>query len=150
MRVVYNGRGLDGKFRLYTRTLSQDHSFPLAGTEDANDPFFAPDGQSVGFFAGGKLKKISVDGGSVVVLCDAPQGRGGSWAEDGMIVAALRFDKGLFSIPSGGGPVLPVTELKQDARQRWPQVLPGAKGGRNNRFTSEQSYSSRLAESNVV
>ena len=49
-------------------------------------PFFSPDGQWLGFFGGGKLKKIAVTGGAPVTLADAPIARGGSWAEDGTIV----------------------------------------------------------------
>jgi serine/threonine-protein kinase len=48
-RIVYTGRGTDGTFRLYTRTLDQDQAAPLAGTEGAYSPFFSPDGQGVGF-----------------------------------------------------------------------------------------------------
>ena len=46
-------------------------------------PFFAPDGQWIGFFAGGKLKKVAVTGGPVVPLCDVRDHRGGAWSEDG-------------------------------------------------------------------
>jgi eukaryotic-like serine/threonine-protein kinase len=35
----------------------------LAGTEGTNYPFLSPDGTFVGFFAEGKLKKISASGG---------------------------------------------------------------------------------------
>jgi len=79
----------------------------------------------VGFFAGGKLKKISVLGGAAV-LCEAPRAVGGSWGDDGNIIAALNPNSGLSRIPSGGGAPQPATELKQEYTHRWPQVLPGA------------------------
>jgi hypothetical protein len=44
-------------------------------------PFFSPDGQWVAFFTAVKLQKISVEGGSAITLCDAPNGTGGSWGE---------------------------------------------------------------------
>ena len=114
-RIVYTGRGSDGTFRLYTRTLDQERAAPLEGTEGGFGPFFSPDGQAVGFFAGGKLKKISVERGGVVVLCDAPGAFGGSWGDDGNIIAALNNGVGILSrITSGGGPVQAVTELKPD------------------------------------
>ena len=128
-RIVYTGRGADGMFRLYTRPLDQEQATTLAGSEGAYGPFFSPDGQAVGFFAGGKLKKTSAERGGVVVLCDASQGIGGSWGEDGNIIAALNgFDGILSRIPSGGGTVEPVKELKPERKEykRWPQVLPGA------------------------
>jgi serine/threonine-protein kinase len=71
-RLVYTGRGADSILRLYTRTLDQGQATALPGTEGAGSPFFAPDGSSVGFFAGGRLKKVSVrEGGGSVVLCEA-------------------------------------------------------------------------------
>jgi WD40 repeat protein len=128
-RLVYTGRDTDNKVRLYTRQLEQKQASPLMGTEGAYAPFFSPDGQFIGFFAGGKLKKISVQGGGIVVLCDAAQGFGGSWSEDGSIIAALNFSTGLSRVPAADGSVQLVTELnpaKRDAAHRWPQVLPGA------------------------
>ena len=56
--------------QLYVRRLDRLQATPLAGTDGAEGPFFAPDGQWIGFFAGGKLKKIAVTGGAVVPLCD--------------------------------------------------------------------------------
>jgi serine/threonine-protein kinase len=125
-RVVYTGHGPDGKFHLYTRTFDAEQAVPLAGAEDGFGPFFSPDGQSVGFFTDDKLKKVSVQGGAAEVLCDAPNGRGGSWGEDGNIIAALDIYSALSRVPAAGGPVQPVTELKLDLAHNWPQVLPGA------------------------
>jgi hypothetical protein len=54
----------------------------------------------------------------VVVLCDVSQGFGGSWGEDGNIIAALNGTTGTLSrIPSGGGVVQPVTELKPEKKE---------------------------------
>src|SRR5258708_10642937 len=51
-------------------TLSLHDALPIfAGTESAEQPFFPPDGQWIGFFAGQQLKKISVLGGAAEVLC---------------------------------------------------------------------------------
>src|SRR5262249_22002782 len=50
------------KPRMYIRRLDQLEATVLAGTENARNPFFSPDGQWIGFFAEGKLKKISING----------------------------------------------------------------------------------------
>ena len=71
-RLAVTLRGGDGKKRPYTRLLYQSQATPLAGTENASYPFFSPDGKWIGFFVDGKLKKISVEGGAAVTLCDAP------------------------------------------------------------------------------
>lgn len=100
----------------------------MPGTENARAPFFSPDGQLVAFFAGDKLKKVSTRGGPVIELCEAPLGAagGGSWGEDGNIVAAPNYV--LSRIPSAGGALRPLTELTQgEIVHRWPQVLQGGK-----------------------
>ncbi len=122
-RLMYVSQG-----RLFTRRLDQPKATELAGTDGAFAPFFSPDGQWVAFFASGKLKKVSVEGGSAITLCDSPLGRGGSWGEDGTIIAALSNNGSLERIPSAGGAPALVTQLAQgEATQRWPQILPGGK-----------------------
>jgi serine/threonine-protein kinase len=110
--------------------MDQPKAVELAGTGEAYAPFFSPDGQWLVFFAQGKLKKISVEGGSAVALCDAPLGRGGSWGEDGTIIACLSNNSSLSRIPSAGGAPALVTQLalgQGEVTQRWPQILPGGK-----------------------
>ena len=122
-RVVYVSQG-----RLFTRRLDQPNATELTETQGAFAPFFSPDGQWVAFFAPGKLKKISVEGGAAIALCDSLAGRGGSWGDDGNIIAALDLHVGLSRIPSAGGPPTPVTECRAErVTHRWPQVLPGGK-----------------------
>ena len=71
-RLAFVASGADQKRRIYVRSLDQLQATALSGTENAVDHFFSPDGQWIGFFADGKLKKISVQGGAAVTLCDAP------------------------------------------------------------------------------
>jgi predicted Ser/Thr protein kinase len=124
-RLVY-----ESQHRLYTRRLDQPKAIELAGTEGAFSPFFSPDGQWVAFFAQGKLKKVSVEAGSPISLCDANTGiptLSGSWGEDGNIIALLGLPGGLSRISSaGGGKPTPVTEAQNEGHN-WPQVLPGDK-----------------------
>ena len=112
---------------IYVRHLDQLEATLLPGTEDGFAPFFSPDGQSIGFFANGKLRKTATKGGSPFTICDAPQGRGGAWAEDGTIVFAASATGGvLLRVPSTGGTPEAVTELAEGERtHRWPQLLPG-------------------------
>ncbi|HLW84486.1 MAG TPA: protein kinase [Candidatus Sulfotelmatobacter sp.] len=114
---------------LFTRKLDQPVATELLITAGATSPFFSPDGQWIGFIAGGKLRKISVEGGGEVVLCDASSSyTGADWGEDGNIVASLRISGGLSRISSAGGIPTPVTELEGEERtHRWPQILPGGK-----------------------
>jgi len=127
-RIVLPVRSADGKQQvLATRLLDQPKATPLAGTEGGADAFFSPDGRWIGFFAEGKLKKISVLGGAAVTLCDAPSPRGGSWGEDGNIVAALTANAGLSRISAAGGAPQELTRRKAgEQTHRWPQILPGS------------------------
>ena len=126
-RLALTLRGADSKVRLHTRLLNQSQVTPLAGTENAHGPFFSPAGDWIGFFAYGKLKKIAVESGAAVTLCDAPRGYGGSWGEDGNIIAALNQTDVLSRVPSGGGMPVPVTKFNSgELTHRWPQVLPGS------------------------
>ena len=114
--------------RLFTRRMDQPKAVELAGTQEASAPFFSPDGQWLAFFTQGKIKKISVEGGAAITVCDAPLARGGSWGQDGTIIAALSNNGSLSRIPSAGGAPALVTQLAQgEATQRWPQILPGGK-----------------------
>ena len=129
-RLALVASGADQKRRIYVRSLDHLQATALSGTENARDPFFSPDSQWIGFFADGKLKKISVQGGMAVMLCDAPTDRGGSWGEDGTIVFTPDIVVALSKVSSTGGTPQPLTSLDKDvgeATQRWPQVLPGGK-----------------------
>jgi serine/threonine-protein kinase len=129
-RLVFSSQDADGTRRLFTRPLDQPKVVPLSGTEGASAPFFSPDGQWVGFFAQGKLKKTRIDGGQPVSLCDAPSGRGASWGENGTIIAALDAQVGLSQVPAEGGKAVSVTKLNLEIGEnthRWPQILPGGK-----------------------
>jgi serine/threonine-protein kinase len=128
-RLVFVSEASDGVRHLFTRRLDQPKAAPLPGTEGAYAPFFSPDGQWVGFFGQGKLKKTRIDGGEPVTLCDAPAGRGASWGDDGNIIAALDSQTVLSQVPSGGGKAVSVTNFSLgENTHRWPQVLPGGKG----------------------
>jgi serine/threonine-protein kinase len=117
------------KQRLATRRLDQSEFAPLSGTEGADKPFFSPDGQWIGFFADGKLKKIAVQGGVPVTLCDAPSVWDASWGDDGKIIIIPTYvGGGLLRIPSTGGAPAPVAKLNPETGERHvsPQVLPGS------------------------
>jgi hypothetical protein len=127
-RLAFVSQSTDGIPQLFIRRLDQPKADRMLGTEGSYAPFFSPDGQWVGFFARGKLKKTRVDGGKPVILCDASSGRGASWGEDGNIIAALDPQEGLSQVSSGGGNAIPITKLAPgEDSHRWPQVLPGGK-----------------------
>jgi serine/threonine-protein kinase len=127
MRVVFVSRTADGRTRLFTRQLEEPEATLLPGTDGARGPFISPDGRWVGFWADGRLKKISVDGGSPVIICDAGDLLGASWGDDDTIVAALGDPGKLWRIPATGGsmPRIAIDLSAEMTLPRWPQILPG-------------------------
>ena len=112
---------------LYVRHLDRLDAQLLAGTEGAQNPFFAPDGRWIGFFATGMLKKVAPDGGAVVTLCAAAGQRGGWWGTDDVIVFASA--EGLSRVSaSGGTPALLVANKPEEPVASFPQVLPRGRG----------------------
>ena len=130
-RLVFIARGPSGGlWQLFARRLDELKATPLAGTEGAYAPFFSPDGNSVGFFASGRLSKIALEGGTVTRLCPAEDARGGAWSDDGLIVFSPRPDGPLFSVSSDGGTPSQLTTLDKassETTHRWPQFLPGSR-----------------------
>jgi serine/threonine-protein kinase len=117
--------GTGGRTGLYLRSLDQFDSTALPGTDGAANPFFSPDGQWVGFFAGGKLKKIALSGGQPVSVCDAPSSRGEAWSLDDVIFFTPSSGSGLWRVAAGGGKPEEVTKRQEgELSHRWPQVLP--------------------------
>ncbi len=122
MVFVANASGADPV--IWLRSVDQVTARPLPGTEHAQLPFWSPDSRWVGFFAEGKLKKISVAGGPVQVLADVADPFGGSWGTDGSIIFA-RLIGAIFRVSSGGGIVTAVTKVDTIIKaHRWPQFLP--------------------------
>jgi len=123
-RIAYLSRG-----HIFTRRLDEASAIGLAITQGATSPFFSPDGRWIGFTANGKLRKVSVEGGSEIVLCDAGASYiGGDWGEDGYIVMSPTAHAGLARVSAAGGSPVPITELRGEERShRYPQVLLGGK-----------------------
>jgi serine/threonine protein kinase len=128
-RLVYLASVAGGRPKLFIRRLDQPNATELPGTEDARSPFFSPDGRSIGFLAGDKINKISVEGGAVVPVSGVPGITGGSnatWSDDGIFFS--RPFAGVVRIPAAGGSPTPVTELiNGEFGHLVPQVLPGGK-----------------------
>ena len=91
----------DGSPRLWLRPLEQAEARPLAGTEGAEAPFWAPDSRSVGFFAAGGLHRLDVAGGAPQVLANTGgNGFRGSWSTDGAILFQRQGSVEQASMPS--------------------------------------------------
>jgi Tol biopolymer transport system component len=128
-RVAFVARQ-DGKNSLWVRSLDRLEATPLRGTEDAFFPFWSPDGVSLAFFMHGKLWRMDLNGGSPVAICDAPEGRGGSWGSGSVIVFPPSSWGPIAQVPAEGGTPKPVTKAVftyGGVSDRWPWFLPDGK-----------------------
>ncbi len=117
-----------GVQQLYARAMNQLGATPIAGTSGAQNPFFSPDGQWVGFWSAGKLQKVPLAGGPAVQLCDAAAIFGASWGSDDTIVFATARNGGLWRVSAAGGtPQALTTPQEGEYSHRLPHVLPGGR-----------------------
>ena len=101
-RIAFTAVSGDSAPRLFVRSLDSRDATAIDGTDGAKQPFWSPDGMSLGFFARGKLMKVAVAGGVPVYICDAPDGKGGAWSPTGTIVFGPEHDlRG--TLPGVGG-----------------------------------------------
>jgi len=115
-----------GKTLLWLRPLNSPSAEPLAGTEGAVQPFWSPDGRSIGFFADGKLKSVRAFGGPVSTLCDAPFAFGGSWSTEGIIIFVPQLNDTIYKVPASGGSPTPLMGLDNSkfSSFAYPVFLP--------------------------
>jgi serine/threonine protein kinase len=116
----------DGVRRLWVRPLNMLDAFSVPGTEDATYPFWSPDGRAIGFFAGGKLKKIDPANGVATTLCDVSDEAGGTeagatWNANGIII----FSNGgrLHRVSANGGTAVRLA-ITSDGRERTTLAHP--------------------------
>jgi Tol biopolymer transport system component/predicted Ser/Thr protein kinase len=121
--VTVDGEGRSG---LWIRAADGLQTRALPDTDGAIFPFWSPDSQQIGFFAGGKLKTVAITGGLPMIVCNVRSARGGSWNREGTIILALDYQGGIFRVPASGGEPVPVTTLQQgkQSTHRWPHFLP--------------------------
>ena len=116
----------NGKAQLSLRALDRFEAKPVSGTEGAFSPFFSPDGQWVAFFSEAKLKKVSIQGGEPITLCEARMPHGGTWGPDDTIIFADSEGLILSRVSASGGKKESLPNKYED-RAFLPQFLPGGK-----------------------
>jgi Tol biopolymer transport system component len=117
-----------GVQQIYLRPMDSLEARPVPGTEGAVNPFFSPDSQWLGFFAGQKLKKVSIGGGAAVSLSDAAQSFGASWSSSGTIAFSPLQVSTIEQVSEAGGVTRPLTKLeKGEISHRRPEFMPGGK-----------------------
>jgi serine/threonine protein kinase len=148
--LAYVASTPDGKSILWLRPIDSLQAQSLPGTDGAAYPFWSPDNRFIGFFAGGKLKKVETSGGPPFTICDASDGRGGTWNQQGDILLTPSVNTTIFRVSSSGGPLVPVTTMdpsKNETTHRWPYFLPD---GRHFLYWSGSVFAPRETLTNSV
>jgi serine/threonine protein kinase/Tol biopolymer transport system component len=114
---------------IWVQSLGELTPRKLDGTEGAAFPFWSPDGKFLAFFANGHIKKVPAAGGPVTILAEAPNGRGGSWNQDNVIIYEPDYRDSLWRVGANGGTPVRLTkfELGKHTTHRWPRFLPDGK-----------------------
>jgi Tol biopolymer transport system component/tRNA A-37 threonylcarbamoyl transferase component Bud32 len=94
--------------QLWLHAMDGTSTRPLPGTEGAALPFWSPDSRAIGFFAGGKLRRVGVAGGVSATLADVAVPTGGTWSRNGVVLFGTLGTAGLSQVPASGGAVVSV------------------------------------------
>jgi eukaryotic-like serine/threonine-protein kinase len=128
-RVAFAARSPKERNSIWVRKLDSATAERLPGTDGAFALFWSGDGKYLGFFADGKLRKVSAAGGPVTVLAEAPNARGGAWNRDNVILFAPDYRESLWKVSATGGDATRATVLdpSKHTTHRWPAFLPDGK-----------------------
>ncbi len=122
-RLVYAG-DVDGVPYLFDRKMDSNDVSKLPGTDGAYMPFFSPDGRWISFFADDRLKKIDLQSKSIpVTLCDAPDARGATWADNDTIYIVLNQGASIHKVSAAGG-VVEKVPMRSTTGVGYPEMLP--------------------------
>jgi eukaryotic-like serine/threonine-protein kinase len=124
-RLAFVATDSSGKNQIWIRGLDSLNNRALSGTDGAEYPFWSPDGNSLGFFAGGKLKRISLSNEEPETLCDAAHPSGGTWSKNDVILFSVNAGAAINRISSKGSTATAVISATQsETSYRFPSFLP--------------------------
>jgi Tol biopolymer transport system component len=126
--LAFAATDASGNSFLWVRDLSSSEAQRIEQTEGALLPFWSPDSQFIGFWAGAKLKKVRRSGGIPEVIYSVPEIAQGTWGPDGSILFARAVNSPILRISPTDGAATPVTSLlPSQVSQMWVQFLPDGK-----------------------
>ena len=151
-RMVFlaSGVGTGGNKTLWLRHTGDLMPRILKGTEDAAYPFWSPDNRSVGYFSGGSLWSVDVEGGEPRKICNAKYAGGGSWSKYGTIIFSPSTSDPILRVPATGGDPVAVTRVdtsKQELYHQYPLFLPD---GEHFLFLARTIYTNLKANADSV
>ena len=124
-KLAFVAASSGGATLIWVRPIDSPTPRALEGTDGASNVFWSPDSQELGFFAGGRLKRIPAAGGAAQVICSIPGVEGASWGSRGVILIGTRGT--LLQVSAAGGEPVPATALNAAAGDQFherPDFLP--------------------------
>jgi serine/threonine-protein kinase len=122
-----------GDVELYVRELDALEALPIPNTAHAmqgtRNPFFSPDGKSIGYRApNGSIVSVAIDGRPPVTILDRLTGSftGGWWSADNSVIFANTERLERVSA-AGGSASEPLIPARQEGGVAGPVVLPGGR-----------------------
>jgi eukaryotic-like serine/threonine-protein kinase len=147
---TFAAKDAEGKTLLWLRSLGELGAKSIAGTQGASFPFWSADSRFLAFFADGKLQKVDISGAPPLPICDAPNGRSGSWNRDGVILFSPDSTTGIMRVPAAGGVPKPATTLdavRAETTHRWATFLPD---GRHFLYMAGSHSTGSKSEANAI
>lgn len=124
-KLAYVAVTQGGEQRIYLRAMDTAEIRPVPGTEGATNPFFSPNGQWLAFVAGGKLRRIPLNGSVAETMVDVGAIFGATWGGQHRIVFAPDASV-LQQTSDTGGTARPLTRFETgETLHMWPEFLPG-------------------------
>src|SRR5262249_46391318 len=121
--------GLQRQLWIYSLATGESHQVP--GVDDANFPFWSPDGRHLGFVTrSDTLMRMGAAGGPPQRLAPAGPFPSGRWNEQGVILFQSTDQRTILRIPAAGGTPVSVTTLDtahDELRHSNPRFLPDGK-----------------------
>ena len=139
--IIFSGQDQTGVRRLWTRALESSEVTPVPGTEGVvYPPAFSPDGRSIGFYAGSKLKRLDLATGAVQNLADLTAYAPPAWSPDGttILVGSNSEPYEILQVPATGGTAKPATVLKTGSPRATP--APPSASGYSPAFDANPSF----------
>ncbi|MGD8413181.1 MAG: protein kinase [Candidatus Latescibacterota bacterium] len=128
--IAFDGTDSTSTTQIWVRPLNSLEAHPLPGTENCNRPFWSPDSRNVGFFSGGKLKRVPVGGGPPMTICEFSNGADGAWGSQDMVLFDGSSGDSIGVVPAGGGVPGGATRIDRERGEighGWPFFLPDGK-----------------------
>jgi Tol biopolymer transport system component len=125
--LAFNATDSSDVSSLWVRPMNSLEARRLPGTEGAGRPFWSPDSRNLAYFAGSKLWKIAIGGGSPVGLCSVESGGDGTWSHGSSILFDGTSSDSIRMVSASGGSVKGAVRLDRAAGETsasWPQFLP--------------------------